>query len=129
MTSKYSSRSMDYEETVWEQLYKHLKEKGFEVYAPGEKLGDCERPYLVVMIDTGAKHISFSTDQDYYTILCYVPYSQYSKLERLILSVKEAMVDLKPMLRSNGYRSPSFADDTIKAHMVSLQYYNYKKQL
>lgn len=129
MINKYDSRSMEYENTVWEQLFIHLESEGFEVYPPGEKVGECKSPYLVVTMDTGTQHYEYSSDQDYYTILCYVPYRQYGKLERLLLSVKESMIKLDPMLKSSGYRSPSFPDDNIKAHMVSVQYYNYKKRL
>lgn len=120
---------MDYENTVWEQIYQHLEAEGFEVYSPSTKIGVCERPYLVVTIDTGNAHPVYSTNIDLYTILCYVPLNQYSKLERLVLNVRKSMAKLKPLVKSNGFMTPSFADDVIKAHMVSLQFVNYKKRL
>lgn len=126
---KYDSRSMDYEKTVWEQINDHLKAEGFEVYSPSTKVGVCERPYLVVITDTGTTHPMFSTDIDLYSIICHVPINQYSKLEKLVLNVKLSMAKLKPLVKSNGYRSPNFVDDAIKAHTISIQYSNYKKQL
>lgn len=129
MTSKYSSYSMEYDKTVWEQIYLHLKNEGFEVYSPGTKVGKCVNPYLVVILDSSNEHPTFSTNIDLYSILCYVPGENYSELEKLLLRVKYSMSKLKPLVKSNGYRSPSFKDDNLNAHMSSIQYINYKKQL
>ena len=37
------------------------------------------------------------------------------------------MKKLMPMLKPNGMQTPSYYDDTYKAHMVSISYTNYKK--
>ena len=38
-----------------------------------------------------------------------------------------ALKALEPMLMPTHYETPSFYDDTLKAHMISVQYRNYRK--
>lgn len=110
----------------WQDIYLHLKES-FDTYSPGIKLGECEGPYVVVKNDGSTKHPNFSTDIDLYAIMCYVPKQSYSSLETLIQQVKKEMKGLEPMIMPYGLQTPSFYDDTLKAHMVSISYRNYKK--
>ena len=111
----------------WQDIFKHLKESGFEVYSPGIKLGDCLSEYLVVKNDGSTKHINFSTNVELYSVLCYVPKDKYSTLEVLVKKVREAMKSLEPMITPYGAQSPSYYDDGFKAHMISIEYQNYKK--
>lgn len=110
----------------WQDIYLHLKES-FDTYSPGIKLGECKEPYIVVKNDGSTKHPSFSTDIDLYAVMCYVPKQNYSSLETLIQQVKKEMKGLEPMIMPYGLQTPSFYDDTLKAHMVSISYRNYKK--
>lgn len=112
----------------WEDIFKHLERSGFDVFPPGVKVGDCTDPYVVVTISSSTQHSSFSTNVDLYSVLCYVPKQSYSKLEPLVRSVEKAMVELKPMILPYGQKQSSFYDDSIKAHMVSIMYKNYKKE-
>lgn len=115
-------------ESRWQDIFSFLKKKGYDVYAPGTKVGDCEYPYLVVKNDGGYKHANFSTNRDMYAIMCYVPKGQYSKLEPLLMKVIQDMKELEPMIqRFDGQLLPSYYDDTIKAHYLSVEYENYKK--
>lgn len=111
----------------WQDIYIHLKNKGYDVYAPGTKVGDCTEPYVVVKNDGSYKHANFSTDRDMYAIICYVPKGQYSKLEPMIQKVKEDMKGLEPMILPYGQQMPSYYDDSCKAHYISIEYENYKK--
>ncbi len=111
----------------WQDIFLHLKYEGFDVYSPGTKVGDCLSKYIVVKNDGSFQHISFSTDVDIYAIMCYVPRDNYSELEALVQDVKASMKKLKPMILPNGSQTPSYYDDSFKAHMVSIQYKNYKK--
>lgn len=119
----------DYQESRWQDIFKHLKEKGFEVYSPGVKAGDCIRPYVVVKMDGSTKLSGYSTDDDYYSIMCYVPKQAYSRLEPMVQSVKKAMKELEPMILPYGTQTSSYYDDSFKAHMVSIEYKNHKKIL
>ena len=60
----------DFQESRWQDLYLHLKNKGYDVYAPAQKVGECTEPYLVVKNDGSYKHVNFSTDMDMYAIYC-----------------------------------------------------------
>lgn len=111
----------------WQDIFKHLENKGFEVYSPGIKVGECKHPYLVVKNDGSSIHSFASSDVDLYSVLCYVPKDEYSKLEPLVQSVKSAMKELYPMIIEYGSQTPSYYDDNFKAHMVSVEYKNYKK--
>lgn len=112
----------------WEDIYNQLKKSGFNVYSPGIKTGDCIEPYVVVTIGSSVEHTSFSTNVDLYSVMCYVPKQAYSKLEPLIRSVEDSIAELSPMILPYGQKTPSYYDDTIKAHMVSITYKNYKKK-
>ena len=116
-----------YSESRWQDIYKHLKNNGIDVYSPGVKIGECTKEYVVVKNDGSAKVSGISTDEDYYSIMCYVPKQKYSRLEPLVQKVKEIMKELKPMIQPAGSQTPSYYDDSVKAHMASIEYKNYKK--
>lgn len=119
--------TFEYNESRWQDIFLHLKSEGFDVYSPGMKTGECTSPYLVVKNDGSSKHIAFSTDVDLYAVLCYVPKEKYSSLEPLVQRVKKSMRGLEPMIKPYGSQTPSFYDDSLKAHMISIEYKNYKK--
>ena len=110
----------------WQDIFSHLKKEGFDVYSPGQKVGECTKPYIVVKNNGGNKHSSFSTDNILYSVLCYVPINNYSELEPYVNKVKKSMKKLEPMILYNNSQSPSFLDDSIKAHQVSIEYKNYR---
>lgn len=116
-------------ESRWQDIYAHLKKSGFNVYSPGVKVGDCTKEYVVVKNDGSVSLSNISTDDDLYAVMCYVPKQQYSKLEPLVQRVKRAMKELEPMILPYGSQTPSFYDDGVKAHMVSIEYKNHKKML
>ena len=113
----------------WQDIFLHLKTKGFDVYSPGVKVGECTTKYVVVANDGSARHIGISTDDDFYAVMCYVPKQQYSELEVMVQNMKAAMKELEPMILPYGSQTPSYYDDGVKAHMVSIEYKNYKKML
>lgn len=116
-----------HEESRWQDIFMCLKNQGYDVYSPGVKTGECTSEYLVVKNDGSSRHSSFSTDVDLYAVLCYVPRDRYSSLETLVQRVKSSMKELEPMILPYGSQTPSYYDDSLKAHMVSIEYKNYKK--
>ena len=116
-------------ESRWQDIYLHLKKEGFDVYSPGVKEGECLKEYIVVKNNGSTKLPSFSTDDDLYSVMCYVPKFRYSELEVLVQKVKKAMKKIEPMILPYGSQTPSFYDDSIKAHMISIEYKNHKKIL
>lgn len=117
----------EYKNSRWQDIFTHLKNKGFDVYSPGMKIGECTSEYLVVKNDGSSKHVNFSTDVDLYAVMCYVPKDKYSTLEPLVQRVKNTMKGLEPMILPYGSQTPSYYDDSYKAHMISIEYKNYKK--
>lgn len=112
----------------WQDIYVHLEKKGYEVYPPGVKVGECTKPYIVVKNDGSYKHVNFSTNRDMYAVMCYVPKGQYSKLEVMVQKVRQDMKEIEPMIVPyDGQQMPSYYDDTVKAHYISIEYENYKK--
>ena len=120
-------KTFEYEESRWQDIFMCLKNQGYDVYSPGVKTGECTSEYLVVKNDGSSKHLSFSTDVDLYAVMCYVPKDRYSSLETLVQRVKNSMKELEPMILPYGSQTPSYYDDSVKAHMVSIEYKNYKK--
>lgn len=111
----------------WQNIYKHLKTQGIDVYAPGQHQGECVSPYTVVK-DAGLNPLSsFSSTQALYDIMCYVPQAQFSTLEPYVERVKEAMKGLYPAIIPVNFQTASFLDDTVKGHMISVQYRNNRK--
>lgn len=122
-----NTSTFEYEDSRWQDIFLHLKKQGFDVYSPGVKVGECISEYLVVKNDGSSKHQNFSTDVDMYAVMCYVPKNKYSSLEPLVQKVKNAMKELEPMILPYGSQTPSYYDDSVKAHMVNIEYKNYKK--
>lgn len=113
----------------WGDIVTHLKSKGFKVYSPNQHKGECTEKYVVVK-DAGLTGLaSVSTSQNLYDLMCYVPLKKYSELQPFVDSVEDAMDELFPEFRSAHYRTPSYLDDTVQAHMISTQYINYRKNI
>lgn len=110
----------------WQDIYKCLAEV-FDTYPPGVKVGECTGAYVVVKHAGSSKHLSFSTDIDLYDVMVYVPKQSYSTLEPLVQQVKKQMKGLEPMILPYGMQTPSYYDDKVKAHTISITYKNYKK--
>lgn len=122
------TKNFTYSDSRLKDIYLFLKEiKQKNVYMPGTKEGECMEPYIVVKSSGGFKHADFSSSISTYTILCYVPKNKYSELESYVEDIKNCMKELFPLFRFSGNETPSFYDDEIKAHTVSIDYINYKK--
>lgn len=121
--------TFEYADSRWQDIFLHLNKSGFDVYPPGIKAGECMSRYIVVKNDGSTVHTGISTDDDFYAVMCYVPKQSYSSLEPMVQEVKRIMKELEPMILPYGSQTPSYYDDSVKAHMVSIQYKNYKKML
>lgn len=114
-------------ESRWQDIFLHLKRCGFDVYAPGQKTGECRKEYVVVRQEDASADADVSSTHHYYDILCYVPANSYSRIEPFFLQVKEAMKGLYPMIRPTDTDTPPYLDTTVKAHMMSSTYENIRK--
>ena len=111
----------------WQDIYLHLKNNGIDVYAPGYHKGECTAPYVVLKDDGESRYGQYSSTQNLYSAMCYVPGNSYTALEPFVDRVEGLLDGLYPMIRSVHYRTPSFYDDTVKGYMISTQYVNYRK--
>lgn len=113
--------------TRWKDIYTHLKNEGFEVYAPDQKEGLCTSKYIVVkqreVIDTN----TVSSVQALYDILLYTPKNNFSIIEEFVEEVKESLDKLFPMIRPAHSETEPFYDNSVEAYMTSILYINYRK--
>lgn len=120
--------TFEYKDNRWQDLYMFLKSKGFDVYSPGQHVGECKSPYVVVRYDGTTQITNASSHWDLYAVMCYVPQNQYSKLETLTTEVRIAMEELRPMfLKFYEQTSMSAYDEAARAHYTSTEYRNAKK--
>lgn len=111
----------------WGDIYKHLKSQGVDVYSPAQHEGECISPYVVVKMLSNNQVGRFSSSQAQYDVLIYIPKNQYSQLEDYVQKIKDLMKGLYPMIVPLGSQTPSYYDDIVKGHMVSVQYRNNQK--
>lgn len=108
-------------------LRDHLEAAGYEVYFPGQKVGECKKPYIVIKSEGLTQVQQLSSDFRLYAIMCYVPHRRFSDLEDMVEDVKEHMKGIYPVFVSTRFETPDFYDTDINAHMISIQYRNVKK--
>lgn len=120
-------KNYQYQETRFMDLYKYLNDNGIEVYSPGQKTGECEKPYVVVKDAGTTRYNNYSSTQTLYDIMCYVPKDHFTYLEIYVKKVKDLMNDLRPVFMPIYSETESFYDDSVKAHMISIQYRNMRK--
>lgn len=115
------------EKTRYMDIYKHLSTNGVDVYTPGQKTGECTSPYTVVKDEGTTQVNSFSSTQTLYDIMCYVPKNKFTYLGQYVEQVKEIMKGLQPMIMPMYFETAPYYDDTVKGHMISVQYRNFRK--
>lgn len=110
-----------------QDIFLTLEKAGLDPYYPTQKKGECTSPYVVVRNSASSQFLNTSSTINYYDLMCYVPQSSYSQLEVFLERVKRAMSELSPGIQPTFTQTPSFYDESVKAHMVSIQYKNYRK--
>lgn len=111
--------------TIWQKIIDAFEDTNLKAYPIDTKKGECTKPYIVVKEEGSAKVLNYSSRQDFYSILCYVPKDHYVALKELKEFVKEIMdVKLYPMLIRTGQESSPFFDDEVKGYMSYIMYRN-----
>lgn len=108
-------------------IYRHLSNNGIEVYSPAQKKGECTSPYVVLKDAGTIKIAGLSSTQTIYDVMCYVPKDCFTLLEKYVHQVKQIMSKLQPMIMPLFIETASFYDDSVEAHMISVQYRNNRK--
>ena len=112
---------------MFAQIYKHLKNNGFDVYSIGQHEGICTNPYIVVKENGESEVIGTSLINDTVELLIYYPVGTYSKLNEYKQSVLYTMKLLKGIRRVID-PMPTIIDDDKKAYMTSFSYRRIKKK-
>ena len=110
---------------MFAQIYKHLKNNGFDVYSIGQHEGICTNPYIVVKENGESEVIGTSLINDTVELLIYYPVGTYSKLNEYKQSVLYTMKLLKGIRRVMD-PMPTIIDDDKKAYMTSFTYKKIK---
>lgn len=102
-------------------------ESVIKTYMPSQHKGECLEPYAVIKLDGVTAMYSVSSERPLYTIMIYVPYNQYSKLEEYSIKIKQEMKKLFPLVMYAGNETSSYYDEDVNGHMVSFQYQGIRK--
>lgn len=113
--------------TRWMDLYNLLKVNGLEVYPPASKRGICLSPYVVPLQENTMQFYGYSSDQDIYSVLCYVPLEQYVEVQKFVNMVKLVMKRAYPKFQPTGNVTQPYLDTAVQGWMVSIEYVNYRK--
>jgi hypothetical protein len=105
---------------VWNKTQKYLESKGFTVYPPSTKNGECTSDYLVLADANSTQIGTFSSEYHYYDILCYS--KTYTGVLKLNDSMKVAMKEFVPQLMPTGNETQAYYDTEVKAFMISVEY-------
>lgn len=110
------------------RIYEHLKEVGLNPHFPGQHMGICKKPYVVILESNTIPSISSRhTGQTIVDLIIYAPYSQgYVKFNNLVSEVRTKMTSLK-FLRKTSYEGQVMTEDEKKAYTKSLEYVIQKK--
>lgn len=111
---------------MFENIYKHLKNNGFNVYSIGQHKGLCNDPYIVIKENTD-RLINKSVVSNEVELLLYYPLGSYTSCKEFICNVKKYMKLLK--LRDNNIPFPIIVEDEKQAYMTSISYQNNRKKV
>lgn len=114
-------------DTIAKRIYDQLKQDKFDVYFPGQHIGDCISAYVVIKPGISMQYLSYSSNISYFDILCYIPKNKFSSYEKYLSDVEKSLSNLFPILRCSNLRTEPYFDDSINGWMVSTQYENYRK--
>ena len=106
---------------MFKEIYKHLKNNGFDVYSIGQHKGICSSPYLVIKENGTNEIIGTSLSNEMVEIILYYPLGAYSELNQYKQSALYCMKLLKSIRRIME-SSPTIVDDDKKAYTTSFYY-------
>lgn len=116
--------------SVWQIIADILTKYGdLPVYPPATHRGQCREPYIVLKADGATVMPGYSSMQQYYRILLYVPKNEYSKLDEYDKKLVKLIEDYcYPLLLPTGQKASDYYDDNYDAHMRAFLYRNVYRQ-
>lgn len=113
-------------QTHYQQIYIHLINKGFDVYAPMQKRDKCSKHYVVIKENGQFAQTGNVNGYSLIQIFCYYPRDTYGKLEFFIDNVKEALNEID-FLKATGNKSPIMFFEEVQAYGQSMEYQVFHK--
>ena len=110
---------------MFAQIYKHLKNNGFDVYSIGQHKGICTNPYIVVKENGESEVVGTSLVNDSIELLIYYPFGRYSEISEYKKRILNAM-KYQRGIRRVIEAMPTIIDDDKKAYMTSFTYKKIK---
>ena len=110
---------------MFAQIYKHLKNNGFDVYSIGQHEGICLSPYIVVKENGESEVVGTSLVNDSIELLIYYPFGRYSEIseyKKRILNIMKYQRGVRRVIEA----MPTIIDNDKKAYMTSFTYKKIK---
>lgn len=112
---------------MFQELYRYLKSKGFDVYSIGQHEGICTSPFLVIKEMGTTSTLEKNINKELVEVFVYYPKGQYSKVGDYVNSIEEALNILDSI--EPAYEAiPIITDDDKQAYFTRLSYYKEKKR-
>jgi hypothetical protein len=112
---------------MFEELYKHLKLKGFGVYSIGQHEGICTEPYLVIKEMGTTSTLEKNVNKELVEVYVYYPKGRYSSVRTYLDEVESSMNEIKGI--EPAYQpTPILIDDDKQAYFTRLSYEKKKKR-
>ena len=102
-----------------ERARRALSRVGFTVTRPGEALGVCKAPYLVVF-DGGTTPLNRAGALSTVGVAAYVPLGRQGELEPMLLHVRAALEN--EGLTASGVAQPEAVDEAFRAHTQTMEF-------
>lgn len=115
------------DKTMIQFIADHLIEHGYKVYAPTQAIGVVKEPYVVIRYLGGAKHASFSTIIERYSIIIFLPHRLYNEIQRHVQGIEDTMRKLHPRLIYDNFGGFPLYEDHMQCYLVSTDYLSYKR--
>ncbi|EKQ52755.1 MULTISPECIES: hypothetical protein [unclassified Clostridium] len=112
-------------QTLWQEIYLHLKKLGYEVYSPGQKRDKCQNSYVVIKENGTFRVAGNVAGYKLFDIIIYHPMSNYSTMEFYVENIKKAIKDIDELVPT-GNETPSIIDDQVQAYATSIEYKQFK---
>jgi hypothetical protein len=118
---------MDKSKTIMQGIMDHMQAHGYTVYAPTQAIGVVKAPYVVVTYLGSAKHNTFSTIIERYSVILFLPHRLYSELQAHTQGIEDTMRKLHPQLIYDDFGGSPVYDDNMKCYQVPTDYLSYKR--
>jgi len=105
----------------------HLQGNKYTVYTPTQAIGVVKDPYIVVTHIGSARHASFSTIIERYSVVLFLPHRLYSELQTHIQAIENTMRKLHPQVIYDDFGGSPIYDDAMKCYQIATDYKTYKR--